>query len=274
MVSAWLSRFLPCNAKAVINKYLGYFDMNPANLIPHNTTESAKRYVEDFGADNIMRAGFDAYQRGDYRWCAEIVNKVVFAEPENKQARFLQADCLEQLGYQSESSGERNVFLVGADELRRGIVKGASTKTASADMIQNMPTEDFLNYMGVRLNGPKAAADNFEMRANLVIQDEEQKFAIEVKNGRMSSIEGYDVQNPHFSLSMERKTLDKLLTQQATMQQLIKSGEIQANGELEKLGELTAYLDNFEMYFNIIEPQDHSGYSVGYSSSGESPINR
>ncbi|GAM76900.1 alkyl sulfatase [Vibrio ishigakensis] len=126
----------------------------------------------------------------------------------------------------------------------------------------------------MRLNGPKAAADNFEMRANLVIQDEEQKFAIEVKNGRMSSIEGYDVQNPHFSLSMERKTLDKLLTQQATMQQLIKSGEIQANGELEKLGELTAYLDNFEMYFNIIEPQDHSGYSVGYSSSGESPINR
>ncbi len=262
------------NAKAVINKYLGYFDMNPANLIPHNTTESAKRYVEDFGTENIMRAGFDAYQRGDYRWCAEIVNKVVFAEPENKQARFLQADCLEQLGYQSESSGERNVFLVGADELRRGIVKGASTKTASADMIQNMPTEDFLNYMGVRLNGPKAVADKFEMRANLVIQDEEQKFAIEVKNGRMSSIEGYDVQNPHFSLSMERKTLDKLLTQQATMQQLIKSGEIQANGELEKLGELTAYLDNFEMYFNVIEPQDHSDYSVGYSSTGESPINR
>ncbi|MEZ9330747.1 alkyl sulfatase dimerization domain-containing protein [Vibrio breoganii] len=262
------------NAKAVLNKYLGYFDMNPASLIPHSTTESAKRYVEDFGADNIIAAGSKAFDRGDYRWCAEIVNKVVFAEPENKQARYLQADCLEQLGYQSESSGERNVFLVGADELRRGIVKGASTKTASADMIQNMPTADFLNYMGVRLNGPKAAQDNFEMRANLIITDENEKFAIEVKNGRMSSIEGFDVNNPNFTLTMQRSAFDQLLTQQSTMQELIKSGEIKAEGSLDKLGELTGYLDNFEMYFNVIEPQDHSKYSVGYSALGESPINR
>ncbi|GEM78328.1 alkyl/aryl-sulfatase [Vibrio superstes] len=262
------------NAKAVLNKYLGYFDMNPASLIPHNTTESAKRYVEDFGADNILSAGSRAFERGDYRWCAEIVNKVVFAQPENKQARYLQADCLEQLGYQSESSGERNVFLVGADELRRGIVKGASTKTASADMIQNMPTSDFLNYMGVRLNGPQAAQDNFEMRANLIINDEKEKFAIEVKNGRMSSIEGYDVIQPHFTLAMSRSVFNQLLTQQATMQELIKSGDIEAEGSLDKLGELTGYLDNFEMYFNVIEPQDHSKYSVGYSTSGESPINR
>ncbi|USD43272.1 MBL fold metallo-hydrolase [Vibrio sp. SCSIO 43135] len=262
------------NAKAVLNKYLGYFDMNPANLIPHSSKESAKRYVEDFGTESIMSAGFRAFERGDYRWCAEIVNKVVFTDPENKQARYLQADCLEQLGYQSESSGERNVFLVGADELRRGIVKGASTKTASADMIQNMPTEDFLNYMGVRLNGPKAAEDGFEMRANLVITDEKQKFAIEVKNGRMSSIEGYDVRNPNFSLTMARTTFDKILTQQATLQELIKSGDIKADGKLDKLAELTQYLDNFEMYFNIIEPQDHSGYSYGQSKTGESPINR
>ncbi|MGF1858818.1 alkyl/aryl-sulfatase [Photobacterium profundum] len=262
------------NAKAVINKYLGYFDMNPATLIPLSTKDSADRYVADFGTENIMNAGFKAFKKGEYRWCAEIVNKVVFAEPTNKQARFLQADCLEQLGYQSESSGERNVFLVGVDELRHGISKGASTKTASADMIQNMPTSDFLNYMGVRLNGPKAAEAGFEMRANLIVKDDNEKFAVEVKNGRLSSIEGFDVINPDFSLTMNRSAFTKLLTQTATMQELIKTGEVEFDGTLDKLGELTGYLDNFEAYFNIIEPQDHSGYSYGKSKTQESPINR
>lgn len=262
------------NAKAVANKYLGYFDMNPATLLHLNSVDEAKKYTEMMGEEAIIAEGKKALDNGEYRWCATVVNNVVFANPENMQARYLQADCFEQLGYQSESSGERNVFLAGASELRQGIVPVQATKAITPDVIQAMPTRDFLNFMGVRFNGPKAAMDGFSMNANLVIPDENAKYAIEARNGRMSNIEGYDVPNADFTLTVNRSDITLMLLQQTTLQDLLKSGKATVSGDMSKMGALTSYLDDFEFWFAMALPQDHSPYSFGKSKTGVSPINR
>ncbi|WP_071871472.1 alkyl/aryl-sulfatase [Atopomonas hussainii] len=262
------------NAKAVVNKYLGYFDMDPATLLPLDKQEAGKKYVEAFGVDAIMAAGKKAYDEGNYRWCAEIVNKAVMADGNNMQARYLAADCYEQLGYQSESSGERNTFLAGALELRQGLVKAATVKAVTPDVLAAMRVGDFLNFMGVRLNGPKAAADNFEFSATLIMPDEGKQYALDLKNGRLSNIEGFAAQNPTFTLELTRADFTRLLTKQVTMQELLKTGQAKASGQIEVFGKLTAYLDDFDAFFPMALPVDHSGYSYGKSKTGVSPINR
>lgn len=144
--------------------------MNPATLLHLNSVDQATKYTQMMGEDTIIAEGKKAFENGEYRWCATVVNNVVFANPENMQARYLQADCFEQLGYQSESSGERNVFLAGASELRNGVVEVQSTKAVTPDLIQAMPTRDFLNFMAVRFNGPKAALDGFNMKQILLFR--------------------------------------------------------------------------------------------------------
>ncbi|WGV99224.1 alkyl sulfatase dimerization domain-containing protein [Vibrio sp. YMD68] len=262
------------NAKAVANKYIGYFDMNPATLLHLNSVDQATKYTEMMGEEAILAEGKKAFESGEFRWCATVVNNVVFANPENMQARYLQADCFEQLGYQSESSGERNVFLAGASELRNGIVEVQSTKAVTPDLIQAMPTRDFLNFMGVRFNGPQAAMDGFVMNANLVIPDEDAKYAIEASNGRVSNIEGFDVPNPDFTLTINRSDITLMLLQQTTLQELLKDGKATVKGDLSKVGQLTGYLDDFKFWFKMALPQDHSEYSFGKSKTGVSPVNR
>ncbi|MCJ8168133.1 alkyl/aryl-sulfatase [Atopomonas sediminilitoris] len=262
------------NAKAVVNKYIGYFDMDPATLLPLSKVDAGKHYVEAFGVDAIMAAGKKAYDEGNYRWCAEIVNKAVMADANNMDARYLAADCFEQLGYQSESSGERNTFLAGALELRQGVVKATAVKSVTPDVVAAMRVTDFLNFMGVRLNGPKAAADNFEFSATLRMPDIKQVYAMDLKNGRLSNIEGFEAKNPTFTLELNRADFTRLLTKQVTLQELLKDGKAKATGEIEAFGKLTAYLDDFDAYFPMALPVDHSGYSHGKSKTGQSPINR
>ena len=93
------------NTKAVYQKYLGFFDGNPANLEPLPPEQAGKKYVELAGGANaLLEKAQTAFEKGEYRWVAMLVNHLVFAEPHNRAARKLQADVLEQLGYQAESA--------------------------------------------------------------------------------------------------------------------------------------------------------------------------
>ena len=146
------------NVRATYVKYLGWFDGNPANLHTLPPEEVAKRYVEFMGgAEATLEKVRSAYERGEYRWVAEVVNHVVFSDPGNAEARGLQADALEQMGYQSESGPWRNFYLTGAKELREGVVKLPAPSTVSPDSVRAMSLDLFFNYLGVRLNGPKAS---------------------------------------------------------------------------------------------------------------------
>lgn len=263
------------NAKAVVNKYIGYFDMNPATLIEESPVESAPKFVEAMGGlENVLSIGKKAFDKGDYRWAAELVNKAVYAYPENDQARFLQADILEQLGYQAESAGERNVFLSGAKELRDGVVQTASVKAMSPDMIYGMRVVDILDFLAVRLDGYKAAETGLEFSLNFRLPDVDQKYLVELSNGRLNNLEGAEADKADIELVINRADLNKVMLKQTTLKNLIGEGKATLTGETEKLTAMSSMLDTFNPWYNIVTPNDHSGYSHGMSKKGVSPINR
>ncbi|WP_245293083.1 MULTISPECIES: alkyl sulfatase dimerization domain-containing protein [Rhizobium] len=139
------------NSRAVLNRYLGYWDGNPATLIPLSPRESAPLYVEMMGgAEKIMAKGTQLYGAGKYREAMEIMNKLVYAEPGNQTAKDLVADIFEQIGYQKESPSVRNSFLAAAYELRHGMPKGTAPKSSGVDTIRGMTTELWLNFLGIR----------------------------------------------------------------------------------------------------------------------------
>ena len=168
------------DAKAVYQRYLGWYDANPANLDPLPVEPAAKKFVEYMGGSKaVLAKAREDFAAGNYRWVAQVVNNVVFAEPDNKEARELQADALEQLGYQSESGPWRSVYLQGAYELRNGVPKTGGINTATPDTIKAMPPEMLFDYLAVRLNGPKAAGKKIVL--NLDFTDLKSQY---VRHGR------------------------------------------------------------------------------------------
>ncbi|HED19349.1 MAG TPA: MBL fold metallo-hydrolase, partial [Gammaproteobacteria bacterium] len=194
------------NSRAVINRYLGYWDGNPTTLIPLSPEDSAPLYVEMMGgAKPILARGKALYDQGKYRYAQEILNKLVYAEPNNKAARDLLADAFEQFGYQQESPSVRNSFLAAALELRNGIPTGAIPKTAGPDMIQAMSTDLWLDYLGIRLDSKKAEGHAFKI--NLVTPDNGEKFVVELSNATLTNIKGYQAKDADLTITINRKDL-------------------------------------------------------------------
>ncbi len=156
------------NVKAVYQRYLGFFDGNPADLHPLPPTAAGKKYVEFMGgAASLLEKARQSFDAGEYRWVAQVVNHLVFADPDNQAARALQADALEQLGYQAESGPWRNFYLSAAKELRDGVMDLAAPKTITPDTVRATPLEMFFDLLAVRLNGPKAAGKKIILNARL-----------------------------------------------------------------------------------------------------------
>ncbi len=163
LAQAWYNRgyygTVSHNSRAVYQKYLGFFDGNPANMHPLPPEAAATRYVEFMGGpERLLENARVAYDDGDYRWVAEVVNHLVFADPDNEDARQLQADALEQLGYQAESGQWRNFYLTAASELRHGVSEGNAVRTTRADIFNALTISELFDYLAVRLNGPAASA--------------------------------------------------------------------------------------------------------------------
>ena len=164
------------NSKAVYQRYLGWFDGNPAHLWPHPPTEAARRYVEFMGgADAVLERAKAYFAEGDYRWVVEVVNHVIFAEPDNERARLVQADALEQLGYQSESGPWRDFYLTGALELRSNgtTMKGLRGNALRPGLVNSMTPELALDLLGVRLNGPRAEHLAFDVNVTIADRDDD-----------------------------------------------------------------------------------------------------
>jgi alkyl sulfatase BDS1-like metallo-beta-lactamase superfamily hydrolase len=241
------------NAKAVYQKYLGWFDGNPANLHPLPPEEASKRYVEFMGgAEAVLSRAREAYEGGEYRWVAQVVNHLVFAEPDNREARELQADALEQLGYQAESGPWRNFFLTGAMELREGVVPIEQARTAGGDVIAAMDVELLFDYMAVRLNGPEAEGRSITI--GVTFTDTAEEYLLEMENGVLNHYAGkWDIA-PDAVLTLTRTVLNEVLLQQSAMQDKVSAGEISIEGDARKLAELFGLMDDFDAWFNIVTP--------------------
>ncbi len=239
------------NSRAVINRYLGYWDANPATLIPLSPADSAPLYVEMMGgAQKIMQKGQQLYEAGKYRLAQEILNKLVYAEPDNRKAKDLLADIFEQIGYQQESSSVRNSFLAAAQELREGVPVGRSPKMRGTDMIKAMSTQMFLDYLAIRLDSKKV--EDMAFAINLITPDNGEKYLMELSNSVLTSIEGYSDPDAELTITINRTDLVPIMIGVTTLDAQVKSGKCTLTGDASVFKKLMAGMVVFTPDFEIM----------------------
>ncbi|WP_435307781.1 alkyl/aryl-sulfatase [Sebaldella termitidis] len=238
--------------KAIYQRYLGWYDSNPANLNPLPPEESAKKYVEYMGGSAaVMKKAREAYNKGDYRWAAEVMNKVVFAEPNNTAAKNLQADILEQLGYQSENGTWRNEYLMGAYELRNGTPKITAT-TASPDTLNAMTPDMILDYFGMHIIGDKA--NGKKMIINWEEPNLKEKYVISLENSALVYRKVNSFGNADLSMTIPKESLLGIAGNATTLDKEIQDGRAKVTGDTFKFNELLETFDSFTPDFNIVTP--------------------
>ncbi len=239
------------NSRGVINRFLGYWDANPATLIPLSAAESAPLYVEMMGgAGKILDRGRQLYDNGDYLLASEILNKLVQAEPGNQEAKDLLADVFEQIGYQQENPGLRNSFLAGAIELRSGIPEGAQISSASPDVIAAMSTELFLDFVAIRMDSRKVG--DLEFVANLITPDNGERFVVELSNATLTNIKGVEASDPDLTVTINRSDLEPVMMGMKTLRAQIEDGTAKAEGDTSILGKLAGAMAVFNPRFEIL----------------------
>ena len=240
------------NAKAMYMFYMGWYDSNPANLNPLPEKEAAPRYVRLMGGEKkVYQQAKQAADSGNYRWAAQLLNHLLFANPDNKQAKDLQADIFTQLGYQSENAIWRNEYLSGAKELRDGVPVLPVASTLDSDLTANIEPEALLDYMGVMLNGPKADGKNLRFNWTLSAGD---TYGVELNNSVIIYHKGLPFTDAAFSLKASVVDMARLISHSAPVDKILGDGTVSLKGNPQKLDELLALLDVFPQMFNIVTP--------------------
>ena len=242
------------NVKAIYQKYLGWYDANPVNLDPLPPVEAGKRYVEYMGGAEalIVRARAD-FANGEFRFVAQAVSHLVFAEPDNQAARALLADTFEQLGYAAESSAWRNAYLFGAQELRQGMPKAPPRAAMSRETLAALRTEQLWDVLAVRLNGPKAEGRHIVL--NWKFTDTDESFVLTLENCALTFSEGFKSAAADASFTLERATLDKVIATQSSFPEAVAAAKIKVSGNPMRFAELMGLMDEFPRMFEIVEPK-------------------
>lgn len=239
------------NVKAVWTYYLGYWDGNPARLQPIPPVEAGKKFTEYMGgASAVVRKARKDYEAGNYRWVAQVLDHVVSADPSNQEAKALLADALEQMGYQAESGPWRNFYLSGAKELREGVKKLSTPQTASPDIVRSLPIEMLLDYLAVRLNGPKSEGKNIVI--NVILSDSTQQYGLLLENAVLHTSK--PIEQPDATLIIARTSLNDIILGQASLAEKLKSGDALVEGNKAQLDTLLSLLDTFEFWWNVSTP--------------------
>ena len=245
------------NSKAVYQRYLSWYDGNPANLNKLPPVDAGERYVAlAGGADKVIVAGREALAKGDYRWGAELVNHLVFADPSNTEARALQADLLEQLGYQSESSTFRNAYLMGAQELRHGTPNLPASPARARGILVAMTVEQIFDTISVRLDSE--AVGGLSLKINWTFPDmrgtADGKWVLALSHRTLYGVQGRHDSEAIASISINRSLLIDILTQQTTFVDQITAGNIILEGDGAALLNIFGNIDTNAPGFAIIEP--------------------
>jgi alkyl sulfatase BDS1-like metallo-beta-lactamase superfamily hydrolase len=239
------------NSRAVINYYLGYWDANPATLVPLSPEASAPLYVEMMGgAGKILAKGEELIAQGKYRHAMEILNKLVQAEPHNQIGKDLLADAFEQLGYQSESPSLRNSYLSAAKELRDGIQPRGALPQKAADVIRGTPTGLLLDALAIQVDSRKAEGMKFKL--NLVYPDNGERFVVEMSNATLTHIAGYQAKDADLTITLNRSDLEEIMLGKAKLAELARAGKARLDGNPAVLQQLAAACDKFDPMFQIM----------------------
>ncbi|MER5768621.1 alkyl/aryl-sulfatase [Streptomyces sp. NPDC001985] len=259
---AWNTRgyygSLSHNIKAVYQRYMGWYDGNPAHLWQHPPVEQAKRYVAAIGgADATVASAREAVGAGDLRWAAELLNHVLFAEPGHTGARELQIAVYESLGRAQENGTWRNIYLTGAKELREAgetVSRSGAPGAESVEMLAGLATGSVFESMAVRLDGPRAAAHRLLLRWEFT--DTREVWTLLVGNGVLTPMRGEAPggERPQATLTLERATLNRVLAQRTTFAEAIGSGAIALAGDATVLATFHGLLEKPTRNFPIVLP--------------------
>jgi alkyl sulfatase BDS1-like metallo-beta-lactamase superfamily hydrolase len=241
------------NVKAVYQRYLSWYDGNPARLNPHPPVEAARRYVDAVGGpDALLKKAQAAFDKGDYRWVAELVNHLVFAEPSNVVARNLQADALEQLGYQTESSTFRNAYLTGAQELRHGVPNLGDARARGKGMIRAMNIEQMFDTIAVRLMSEKVGG--LKVTINWHFSDINEHWVLELSHRTLHATPNKVAQSADATVTIARTLMLSIMNQETTFVDELQAGTVTIDGDAAALLTIFGNLDLFLPGFAIVEP--------------------
>jgi len=257
LLKAWYNRgyygTIDHDVKAVYQRYLGFFDGNPATLNPLPPERAAKKYVDFMGGEELLLAkARQSFAAGDYRWVAQVLNHLVFGDTVNQEARALLADALEQLGYQAESDPWRNFYLSGAKELRDGVMELPVPKSATIDTIKATPLDMFFDFLAVRLIG--ANAMDKAMTFNADFTDVNEQYVLKIENGVLNYSKGKQASQADATLTTTRATLNEVFFGEVSFVDKVATNEAKIEGSQEKLAEFLSLIDTLEFWFNIVTP--------------------
>jgi alkyl sulfatase BDS1-like metallo-beta-lactamase superfamily hydrolase len=239
------------NSRAVLNRYLGYWDGNPATLAPLSPADSAPLYVEMMGgAKEIIFRGQALHDEGEYRLAMEILNKLVYAQPDNSEAKDLLASVFEQLGYQYESASMRNVFLSSAQELRNGAPAVAAPRGTTPSLARAMTTTQWWDAVATRVDS--GLADGTDFTINFSSPDTQQNFVVEMSGGTLTNIEGYLSDDADVTITMNRSDLETVIMGQETLASQLQAGVGMVTGNQAVLLELSSVLVTFNSSFEVM----------------------
>lgn len=239
------------NVKAVYQFYLGAYDGNPANLNPLPPQESAQRYLELIGgADKAVAAARAAFDRGDYRWAAELLNHAVFGQPDHKGAKELLARTYDQMGYMAEGATWRNSYLTAAAELRNGPPKKGVSRAGFIDMLSHTPVERFLEAMAAGLDG--AAAEGKDFKINLVFSDTKETFVLWIDNSVLHHRKAAPAADASATLTLTRPIFVKMMARTAGVEDTLLSDDLKVDGSKIDLACFLSLIDKAPGTFAIV----------------------
>jgi alkyl sulfatase BDS1-like metallo-beta-lactamase superfamily hydrolase len=242
------------NAKAVYQRYLSWYDGNPANLNPLPPVEAAKKALAYMGgAEAALAHAREDFARGEYRWVAQVANQVVFAEPDNQAARALCADAFEQLGYQAESATWRNAYLTGARELRRGVAQLAPRSMLSPELLTAVNTSTLFDFIAVRLDPARVEGRSFVI--NWVLEDTGERVAQTLEHSTLTQRMDRVEPAAAASVTTPRATLVDLILRRKYVAQAVSDGVLGVKGDVALLEALFAMLDDFALMFEVVAPR-------------------
>jgi alkyl sulfatase BDS1-like metallo-beta-lactamase superfamily hydrolase len=241
------------NSKAVYQHYFGWYDGNPANLNPLPPEQTAIRYVEFMGgSEAILRRAGDYMAKGDYRWVGEVLNHVVFAEPDNLPAREMLAEAYRQMGYQAESGPWRDIYLSGAAELISGQVKQRFLKANSKAFLQEVPLEQFMKALSVNLDAEKAEGESLTL--NVFFTERQQNFVLTIRNSVMYYQEAPFNEIADVSIKLSQDMFIGILVGEVSAIEMVGSDQLSIEGSMLKLLKFFSLLGESSDDFNIVLP--------------------
>ena len=233
------------NIKAVFQRYLSWYDGNPANLWKLPPVEAGQRYVRAMGgAEALLAAAQRSFDDGDYRWVAELLNHLVFADPTNTAARELQADTFEQLGYQSESATFRNAYLTGAQELRNGTLPSRPVRRTGYQ--DAMTVEQMFDTLAVRLKAEEVGGSSVLL--NFTFTDVGEQWVLGLSNRALHAVPGRHDGAAAATFTLTRAQLLAVIDGEGSWD------DVECSGDAAAADAIFGHLDTFMSMFPLVEP--------------------